>query len=68
MRLKQNELVTQRLTIGKTDSLAKEMQHFMFDGKVYPTGANIKKQEAEQKAFMEKNPGTAGVSNINPIK
>ena len=61
MRLKQNQLIEQRFERGKTDSLAKEMQHFIFDGKVYPTG--LKKTK---KMFGEGKKDEAKASDKTP--
>jgi len=48
MRLKQNELLKERFKQDKAKAARDGRKDFTFDGKVYPTGADLEKQKAEQ--------------------
>ena len=48
MRLKQNELIKIRFEKDKAKAASDGQIDFTFDGKVYPTGLNIKKVKEEE--------------------
>lgn len=53
MRLKQKELIKQRFKMEKAKAAQNGQKDFLFDGKVYPTGADLKKQKAEEERAMK---------------
>ena len=64
MRLKQNELRAQRFKMARAKAAEQGMEHFTFDGTVYPTGADLEKQKKEQeKSIKDRNP-----KPINPVQ
>ena len=69
MRLKQKELIKERFKMEKAKAAQEGRKDFAFDGKVYPTGADLKKQKREEdqqlKAAQEAAPGITGQPNIN---
>ena len=67
MRLKTNELTKERFKQEKAKAAQDGKKDFTFDGKVYPTGADIKKQkkEQEQAAKQAGQPTAPGTPNIN---
>ena len=61
MRLKQQKLIKVRFKKAKAQAASEGAEEFTFDGQVYPTGADIKKQEEEQEKALKDR-------NIKPIK
>ena len=53
MRLKQKELIKERFKMEKAKAAQDGKKDFVFDGKVYPTGANLKKQKEEQDQIIK---------------
>ena len=68
MRLKAKKLMKDRFDLEKAKAAKDGREDFAFDGRVYKTGVDIKKQEKENKEFVEKNKGIPGLNNLNPIK
>ena len=75
IRLKQKELIKQRFKIKKAEAAQLGMKEFLFDGKVYPSGVDLKKQKKEKEKILKQNQNTTNTTglgsnllNNNPIK
>ncbi len=75
MRLKQKELIKERFKIEKAKAAGEGRKEFAFDGKVYPSGVDLKKQEKEREKLIKQNQNTTNTTglgsnllNNNPIK
>jgi hypothetical protein len=65
MRLKQRELIRERFKMEKAKAAQQGRKDFLFDGKVYATGVNLKKQKQEEDEKM-KRAGRQFDQNMKP--
>ena len=74
MRLKQNELMKDRFKREKAKASSDGKKDFTFDGRVYPTGADLEKQKKEKEQAIKRAeaevgggaPQQTGVTPTNP--